>query len=93
MYRSDEEILNLQKNTAECLVSCYSGQNLAKIGTHLAEKSSYNYNFYQLPNGATVLLESDDEGFNKVSVECPTDNLICVGAQYSDGPFMLGNFS
>ena len=93
MYRTNEELASLLKHTAELIVSCYVGQNLYKIGTHLAEKSSYNYNFYQLPNGATVLLESDDEGFNKVSVECPKDNLICVGAQYSDGPFMLGNFS
>lgn len=81
------------KNTSpESLVSAYVGKNLEKIGTRLPEKSSYNYNFYKLPNGTTVLLQNDDEGFNQVAVEMTNGTLKWVGAQYDGGEFMLGSF-
>ena len=76
----------------ESLVACYRGQDLEKIGTHLSDRSSYNYNFYKLPNGAIVLLNNDDEGFNQVYVELPDGKLENVGAQYDNDGFMIGSF-
>lgn len=92
MVRSYEETQKMLKKSAELLVSCYVGQNLYDIGTHMKEKSSYNHNFYKLPNGTTVLLENDDDGFNQVAVEWANGELTWIGAQYDDEGLMIGEY-
>ena len=86
-------ILNDHVVSPESLVSDYEGQDLTEIGVHLPNESSYNYNFYRLPNGTVVLLQNDDDGFNQVSVKTTNGELKYVGAQYDqDGRFMIGEF-
>lgn len=78
--------------TPESYVSCYKDMDLTKIGIYLPSESSYNYNFYRLPNGTIVLLQNDDDGFNRVLVKMPSGELEYVGAQYDNDKFMLGDF-
>jgi len=92
MGKTYKDRSSTQNTSPESLVSAYVGKDLEKIGTHLPEKSTYNYNFYRLPNGTIVLLENNDEGFNQVAVEMTNGTLAWVGAQYDDGEFMLGSF-
>lgn len=92
MKRSFKEHQETRQQNAESLIACYVGKDLEKVGTHLPDKSSYNHNFYRMPNGTTVLLRNDDEGFNQVAVEMPNGELSWVGAQYDNGEFMLGSF-
>lgn len=77
---------------ARNLVREYEGKDIEKVGTHLPDKSSYNYNFYRLPNGTEVLMDNDDDGYNMVFV-CDGGNNIYVGAQYDDGELMIGDFT
>lgn len=92
MENTYEDRSSAQNTSPESLVSAYVGKDLEKIGTHLPEKSSYNHNFYKLPNETVVLLQNDDEGFNQVAVEMKNGMLKWVGAQYDNGKFMLGSF-
>lgn len=92
MGKTYKDRSSTQITSPESFVSAYVGKNLVKIGTHLPEKSSYNYNFYKLPNGTVVLLQNDDEGFNQVAVERTNGALEWVGAQYDGGEFMIGSF-
>lgn len=83
---------------AQDLLRPYLGQDLYNIGTLIEDKSSYCYNFYRLPNGTIVLLDSNDDSFSDVAVidgDIDTGTRIYVGGQ-QDFPsygFMLGNFS
>ena len=86
-------MLNDKDVSLESLVSGYEGRDLTEIGVHLPNMSSYNHNYYKLPNGTVVLLQNDDDGFNQVSVKMPNGELKYVGAQYDhDGRFMVGEF-
>jgi len=76
----------------ESLVREYEGEDLEKIGKHLSEISSYNYNFYRLPNGTIILMISDDDNCSDVFVmDGPKQSR--VGIQYDGGVFEIGDFS
>lgn len=38
----------------------FNGKNLNEIGEHIEKPSTYNWNWYRLPNGAIVLEECDE---------------------------------
>ena len=76
----------------ESLVREYEGEDLEKIGKHLPDISTYNYNFYRLPNGTVILMVSDDDNCSDVFV-VKDSNKFLVGLQYDNGEFMIGNFS
>lgn len=76
----------------ESLVREYEGEDLEKIGKNLPDISTYNYNFYRLPNGAVILMVSDDDNCSDVYV-VKGSNKFLVGLQYDNGEFMIGNFS
>ena len=76
----------------EALVLEYEGENLDKIGEHLPDISSYNHNFYRLPNGTMILMDSNDDNCSDVYV-VKGSNKFLVGLQYDNGEFMIGNFS
>ena len=82
---------------AEELVRPYVGKVIEEIGTHIPDKSVYNYNFYRLPNGTVVLLQSNDDCFSEVAVvagDIEGGNKIWVGGQQDDGyGLMLGEFT
>lgn len=46
----------------ECqkLLKEYYGKDLSEIGTYIKEMSDYNLNYYKLPNGTVVYLETDE---------------------------------
>lgn len=46
----------------------YEGQEIEKIGTHLPKKSTYNHNYYRMPNDTEVLVICDDNGYYEVYV-------------------------
>ena len=76
----------------ESLVREYEGEDLEKIGKHLPDISTYNYNFYRLPNGTIILMVGDDDNCSDVYV-VKDSNKFLVGLQYDNGEFMIGNFS
>lgn len=87
----------MTKLEAEELVRPYVGKVIEEIGTHISDKSVYNYNFYRLPNGAVVLLENNDDGFSQAAVvdgDIDNGNKIWVGGQQDDDyGLMLGEFT
>lgn len=87
----------MTKSEAEELVRPYVGKTIEEIGIHISDKSVYNYNFYRLPNGTVVLLESNDDGFSQVAVvdgDIDNGNKIWVGGQQDDDyGLMLGEFT
>ena len=70
----------------------YEGQDLTKVGAHISKISSYNYNFYHLPNDAIVLLISDDDNCSDVFLVDGQKQFL-VGIQYDNDGFMVGDFS
>ena len=74
------------------LVRDYEGEDLTKVGEHLPDISSYNYNFYRLPNDIIILMISDDDNCSDVFV-VDGDRQVPVGIQYDGDNFMIGDFS
>ncbi len=81
----------IDKKVAD-LVRDYEGKDLTKVGEHLPDISSYNYNFYHLPNDIIILMISDDDNCSDVFV-VSGDRQTPVGIQYDGGNFMIGDFS
>lgn len=73
------------------LVRPYVGQKIEDVGTLLPEISSYNHNYYMLPNKTTVLVESDDDGFAYVSVIDDSSLEHLVGYEEWGYGFEIGN--
>ena len=48
------------KAKATELLKEYEGKKLEEVGNRLSDKSSYNHNYYMLPNGLEVLEEFDE---------------------------------
>ena len=48
------------KTKATELLKEYEGKNLEEVGNHLTDKSSYNHNYYMLPNWLEVLEDFDE---------------------------------
>lgn len=48
------------KAKATELLKEYEGKNLEEVGNRLVDKSSYDHNYYMLPNGLEVLEEFDE---------------------------------
>ncbi len=76
----------------ESLVREYEGEDLEKIGEHLPDISTYNHNFYRLPNGTIILMVGDDDNCSDVFV-IKDSNKFLVGLQYDNGEFIIGDFS
>ena len=54
------EYQKMLKTKATELLKEYEGKNLEEVGNRLTDKSSYNHNYYMLPNGLEVLEEFDE---------------------------------
>lgn len=79
----------LEEKATELLKE-YEGKNLEEVGNRLADKSSYNHNYYMLPNRLEVL-ESFDEFYEEGDLLCVIDGReVLVGHTYSDSIIHLG---
>jgi hypothetical protein len=68
----------------------YEGKNLEEVGKHLADKSSYNHNYYMLPNGLEVV-EKFDEFYEMGDIFGLIDGqAILIGHTYDDNIIHLG---
>ena len=79
------------RETAEQMVREFIGKDLEAIGIHIPEKSTYNHNYFRLPNGTVVLMVNDDDGYNQVFV-VSGEKEVNVGEQWDGGAFSVGDF-
>lgn len=71
----------------------YEGKNLEEVGKRLADKSSYNNNYYMLPNGLEVV-EKFDEFYEMGDIFGLIDGqAILIGHTYDDNIIHLGVMS
>ena len=78
------------KAKATELLKEYEGKNLEEVGEHLVDKSSYNHNYYMLPNGLEVL-EAFDEFYEEGDLFGVIDGQeLLVGHTYNDNIIHLG---
>lgn len=71
----------------------YEGKNLEEVGKALADKSSYNNNYYMLPNGLEVV-EKFDEFYEMGDIFGLIDGqAILIGHTYDDNIIHLGVMS
>lgn len=78
------------KAKATELLKEYEDKNLEEAGKHLADKSSYNHNYYMLPNGLEVL-EAFDEFYEMGDIFGVIDGReVLVGHTYNDHIIHLG---
>jgi hypothetical protein len=79
-----------QKVKATELLKEYEGKNLEEVGNRLADKSSYNHNYYILPNGLEVL-EAFDEFYEEGDIfGVINEQEVLVGHTYNDNIIHLG---
>jgi hypothetical protein len=72
------------------LLKEYEGKNLEEVGNRLADKSSYNHNYYMLPNGLEVL-EAFDEFYEEGDIfGVINEQEVLVGHTYNDNIIHLG---
>jgi hypothetical protein len=78
------------KAKATELLKEYEGKNLKEVGNRLADKSSYNHNYYMLPNGLEVL-EAFDEFYEEGDIfGVINEQEVLVGHTYNDNIIHLG---
>ena len=84
------DFMEQQKVKATELLKEYEGKNLEEVGNRLADKSSYNHNYYMLPNGLKVL-EAFDEFYEEGDIFGVIDGQeVLVGHTYNDNIIHLG---
>lgn len=84
------DFMEQQKVKATELLKEYEGKNLEEVGNRLADKSSYNHNYYMLPNGLEVL-EAFDEFYEEGDIFGVIDGQeVLVGHTYNDNIIHLG---
>ena len=84
------EYQKMLKEKATELLKEYEDKNLEEVGEHLANKSSYNHNYYMLPNGLEVL-EKFDEFYEEGDIFGVIDGQeVLVGYTDNDNIIHLG---
>lgn len=84
------EYRKMLEEKATELLKEYEGKNLEEVGNRLTDKSSYNHNYYMLPNGLEVL-ESFDEFYEEGDIFGVIDGQeVLIGYTSNDNIIHLG---